>query len=91
MSQIDDIGAVILALADNEEAKEAFKRALGWRDRLEMDHVTIPRAQYEALMAAAKVFAGYVHYDSWYGSWGDDAHCALAALRAAGIQIEAEG
>jgi hypothetical protein len=81
MSQIDDIGAVILALADNEEAKEAFKRALGWRDRWEMDHITIPRAQHEALMAAAKVFAGYARH----GSWGDDAHCALAALRAAGI------
>jgi hypothetical protein len=48
------------------------------------DQVTISRAQHEALMVAAKVFAGYARH----GSWGDDAHCALAALRAAGIDLE---
>jgi hypothetical protein len=50
-------------------------------------YVALRKDQYEALMAAAKVFAGYARH----GCWGDDAHCALAALRAAGIQIEGEG
>lgn len=48
---------------------------LGWEAR--------PRAQHEALVAAVKVFAGYVRY----GAWGDDAHCTLAACRAAGVDL----
>ena len=47
------------------------------------DFVTIPSAQYEALMAAAKAFLS-----SRIRSAKIDA--ALAALRAAGIQIEGE-
>lgn len=90
MGQIDDIGAVILALADDEEATAAFKRALGWHKKWDEDHVTIPRPKYEALMAATK--------DWWSIYGGHPRMCSCpdcqrrngirAALRVAGIDLE---
>jgi hypothetical protein len=80
------------ATLTNDDPRHPCNTAIGGRDMSDLiyhkysDTVLIPRAKYDALMAAAKVLA-----DVYCGHFNDDRKKqldTLAALRSAGIQTE---
>ena len=72
------------AYNEHEECADAIVAAL-----TNCGLVTIPRAQYEALMAAANILPSML-FDHGDDDTRREAYAAIAALRAAGIQIEEE-